>query len=95
MDLGRLTDDDLLVSTQGRPEAIGGFHARHEAAILGFMLRRTGDPRARRRGVRPARHRPPSGLHWMNAAGGSVFVELTPGGAPGRRERLTDPALPV
>jgi RNA polymerase sigma-70 factor (ECF subfamily) len=44
MELGRFTDDDLLAATPGRPEAFGEFYARHEAAILGFMLRRTGDP---------------------------------------------------
>lgn len=42
-------DDDLLVSTPGRPEGFGEFSARHEAAILGFMLRADGRPRARRR----------------------------------------------
>jgi RNA polymerase sigma-70 factor (ECF subfamily) len=44
MDLARLTDDDLLAATPGRPEAFGEFYARHEAAILGFMLRRSGEP---------------------------------------------------
>lgn len=60
-------DDDLLVSTPGRPEAFGEFSARHEAAILGFMLRRTGDPElaADERG-------------W-----GSVFVDLPADERPG------------
>ena len=44
MDLARLSDDELLASTPRRPEAFGEFYARHEAAILGFMLRRTGEP---------------------------------------------------
>jgi RNA polymerase sigma factor (sigma-70 family) len=44
MDLARLSDDELLASTKRRPEAFGEFYARHEAAILGFMLRRTGEP---------------------------------------------------
>jgi RNA polymerase sigma-70 factor (ECF subfamily) len=44
MDLARLSDDDLLAATLDRPEAFGEFYARHEAAILGFMLRRTGEP---------------------------------------------------
>jgi RNA polymerase sigma-70 factor (ECF subfamily) len=44
MDLTRLTDDELLASTPRRPEAFGEFYGRHEAAILGFMLRRAGDP---------------------------------------------------
>jgi RNA polymerase sigma-70 factor (ECF subfamily) len=44
MDLARLSDDDLLACTPRRPEAFGEFYARHEAAILGFMLRRTGQP---------------------------------------------------
>jgi RNA polymerase sigma-70 factor (ECF subfamily) len=38
------SDDELLRSTPGEPDAFGEFYARHEAAILGFMLRRTGDP---------------------------------------------------
>jgi RNA polymerase sigma-70 factor (ECF subfamily) len=44
MDLTRLSDDELLASTPRRPEAFGEFYARHEAAVLGFMLRRTGEP---------------------------------------------------
>jgi RNA polymerase sigma factor (sigma-70 family) len=44
MDLTRLTDDDLLASTPTRPEAFGELYARHESAILGFMLRRTSEP---------------------------------------------------
>ncbi len=44
MDLARLTDDDLLARTPARPEAFGEFYARHESAILGFMLRRTNEP---------------------------------------------------
>ena len=37
-------DDELLRRTPTDPEAFGEFYARHEAAILGFMLRRTGEP---------------------------------------------------
>jgi RNA polymerase sigma-70 factor, ECF subfamily len=44
MELARLADDDLLLATPERPEAFGEFYARHESAILGFMLRRTGEP---------------------------------------------------
>jgi RNA polymerase sigma factor (sigma-70 family) len=44
MDLTRLSDDELLACTPRRPEAFGEFYARHETAILGFMLRRTGEP---------------------------------------------------
>jgi RNA polymerase sigma factor (sigma-70 family) len=44
MDLARLADDDLLTTTPERPEAFGEFYARHERAVLSFMLRRTGDP---------------------------------------------------
>lgn len=44
MDLTRLSDDDLLAETPRRPEAFGEFYARHETAILGFMLRRTDEP---------------------------------------------------
>jgi RNA polymerase sigma-70 factor, ECF subfamily len=38
------SDDELLRSTPKEPEAFGEFYARHETAILGFMLRRTGEP---------------------------------------------------
>lgn len=44
MDLAQLSDDELLAATPRRPEAFGEFYARHEAAVLGFMLRRTGEP---------------------------------------------------
>ena len=44
MDLTRLSDDELLATTPRRPEAFGEFYARHESAVLGFMLRRTGEP---------------------------------------------------
>jgi RNA polymerase sigma factor (sigma-70 family) len=44
MELARLPDDDLLLATPQRPEAFGEFYARYESAILGFMLRRTGEP---------------------------------------------------
>src|SRR3954470_20049104 len=37
-------DDELLRSTPKEPEAFGEFYARHETAVLGFMLRRTGEP---------------------------------------------------
>ena len=47
MDLIRLSDDELLASTPRRREAFGEFYARHEAAVLGFMLRRTAWPRSR------------------------------------------------
>jgi hypothetical protein len=33
MDLARLTDDDLLAATSGRPEVFGEFYARHETAV--------------------------------------------------------------
>ncbi len=36
-------DDELLLRTPKEPEAFGEFYARHETAILGFMLRRTGE----------------------------------------------------
>ncbi len=34
MDLARLTDDELLARTPGRPEAFGAFYARHERAVV-------------------------------------------------------------
>lgn len=44
MDLARLADDDLLSTTPAHPEALGEFYARHEAAVLAFLHRCTGDP---------------------------------------------------
>jgi RNA polymerase sigma factor (sigma-70 family) len=44
MDLARASDEDLLARTPAHPPAFGEFYARHEAAILGFLHRRTGDP---------------------------------------------------
>jgi RNA polymerase sigma-70 factor, ECF subfamily len=44
MDITRLSDDDLLAQTPARPEAFGEFYERHETAVLGFMMRRTGEP---------------------------------------------------
>jgi RNA polymerase sigma factor (sigma-70 family) len=38
------SDDELLRRTPKEPEAFGEFYARHETAVLGFMLRRTGEP---------------------------------------------------
>jgi RNA polymerase sigma factor (sigma-70 family) len=38
------SDDELLGRTPKDPEAFGEFYARHETAVLGFMLRRTGEP---------------------------------------------------
>jgi RNA polymerase sigma factor (sigma-70 family) len=38
------SDDELLGRTAKDPQAFGEFYARHETAVLGFMLRRTGEP---------------------------------------------------
>jgi len=40
----RLDDDELLALTPARPEAFGVFYRRHERMLLGFFMRRTGDP---------------------------------------------------
>jgi RNA polymerase sigma-70 factor (ECF subfamily) len=38
-------DDDLLAQfAAGDPEAFVGFYRRYLGAVLGFFLRRTGDP---------------------------------------------------
>jgi RNA polymerase sigma-70 factor (ECF subfamily) len=37
-------DDQLLALTSSDPEAFGEFYRRHERAIIGYFLRRTGDP---------------------------------------------------
>ena len=38
------TDEDLLAS--GQPEHFGCFYQRHVREVLGYMMRRTGDPEA-------------------------------------------------
>ncbi len=38
------SDDELLRRTPKDPGAFGEFYVRHETAVLGFMLRRTGEP---------------------------------------------------
>ena len=40
----QLTDEDLLAS--GEPERFGCFYQRHVREVLGYMMRRTGDPEA-------------------------------------------------
>jgi RNA polymerase sigma factor (sigma-70 family) len=40
----RLADDELLAMTPRRPEAFAVFYRRHEQALLGWLVRRTGDP---------------------------------------------------
>ncbi len=37
-------DAELLAATPGEPAAFGAFYARHEATVLRFLLRQTGDP---------------------------------------------------
>lgn len=39
-----LSDEQLLRLTATRPEAFAVFYRRHERAVLGFFMRRTGDP---------------------------------------------------
>jgi RNA polymerase sigma factor (sigma-70 family) len=41
---GELTDEELL--TSGRPAAFGLFYERRVREVLGYMMRRTGDPEA-------------------------------------------------
>ena len=40
----QLSDEDLLAS--GEPEQFGCFYERHVREVLGYMMRRTGDPEA-------------------------------------------------
>jgi RNA polymerase sigma factor (sigma-70 family) len=42
--MDRLGDDELLALTPRRPEAFAVFYQRHERALLGYLVRRTGDP---------------------------------------------------
>ena len=37
-------DDDLLARTAAEPEAFGAFYRRYERAVLGYFMRRAGDP---------------------------------------------------
>lgn len=40
----RLDDDALLALTPRRPQAFAVFYRRHERMLLGFFMRRTGEP---------------------------------------------------
>jgi RNA polymerase sigma factor (sigma-70 family) len=108
MDLTRLSDDDLLASTPRRPEAFGEFYVRHEAAILGFMLRRTGEPElaadlaaeafaAALVSVRRYRPGPAPAAAWLHGVARNVLLRS----AKRRRvedrmrRRLDMPALPL
>ena len=42
--MDRLDDDELLALTPRRPDAFAVFYRRHEQALLGWLVRRTGDP---------------------------------------------------
>ena len=42
--MDHLGDDELLALTPRRPEAFAVFYRRHERALLGYLVRRTGDP---------------------------------------------------
>jgi RNA polymerase sigma-70 factor (ECF subfamily) len=37
-------DEDLLARVKAEPEAFGEFYRRYERAVLGYFMRRTGDP---------------------------------------------------
>jgi DNA-directed RNA polymerase specialized sigma24 family protein len=37
------TDTELLAATGSDPEAFGEFYDRYETAVVGYLLRRTGD----------------------------------------------------
>jgi RNA polymerase sigma factor (sigma-70 family) len=39
-----LSDDELLARVRREPAAFGVFYERHERAVLGYFMRRTGDP---------------------------------------------------
>jgi RNA polymerase sigma-70 factor (ECF subfamily) len=40
----RLSDEELLAGTPGEPDLFGAFYRRREDAVLGYMVRRVGDP---------------------------------------------------
>ncbi len=39
-----LGDDELLARVRSQPEAFGVFYRRYERSVLGYFMRRTGDP---------------------------------------------------
>jgi RNA polymerase sigma factor (sigma-70 family) len=39
-----LTDDQLLAASRSDPEAFACFYERYETSIVGYLMRRTGDP---------------------------------------------------
>ncbi len=39
-----LADDDLLARVRSQPEAFGVFYRRYERAVLGYFMRRVGEP---------------------------------------------------
>jgi hypothetical protein len=41
---GHLTDDQLLAASRSDPEAFACLYERYETAIVGYLMRRTGDP---------------------------------------------------
>lgn len=44
MDLRSASDDELLLATPQDSEAFGEFYRRHERNVLGYLMRRVGDP---------------------------------------------------
>ncbi len=44
MDLGDVSDGELLAATRSRSDAFAAFYDRYETAVVGYFTRRTGDP---------------------------------------------------
>jgi RNA polymerase sigma-70 factor (ECF subfamily) len=44
MELGEVSDGELLAATSSRPDAFAAFYDRYETAVVGYFTRRTGDP---------------------------------------------------
>jgi RNA polymerase sigma-70 factor (ECF subfamily) len=44
MDPSEASDGELLAATRSRPEAFAAFYDRYETAVVGYFMRRTGDP---------------------------------------------------
>src|SRR3954469_2972328 len=42
--MDRHSDEELLALAPARPEAFAAFYRRHERLLLGFFMRRTGEP---------------------------------------------------
>jgi hypothetical protein len=62
------SDHELLYQARVEPEAFAAFYRRHERAVLGYMLRRTGAPE-----IADTALPDPGVVHFSTGASGPVF----------------------